>query len=174
MSNSLQRRMLQPPAGWLITGRKATPGALGAGPRGVASRASREVPTLEVTPVLTAKQLDDQLLSPAHGRVIERSTQVLCKGELKALYLRAEDHQPISEHSYYRALDALERMQFNSAKDSDRSMIYQSRIGGDLLLGWMRPRNPFKEDWLRRGDRDQLYHALELSWLMGDFHCCPN
>lgn len=172
MSHPLQRRMLQPAAGWLTSDTKARSAGVIPGSRRVAHRSSSEVPTLEVTPVLIAKQLDDlkdKLLSPAQGRVIEHSARVLCNGELKALYLRAEDHLPITEHSYYRALDALERMELKPAKDSDRSMVYQSCIGSDLLLGWMRPRNPHKEDWLRRGDRDQLYQALELSWMVSDF-----
>lgn len=131
---------------------------------------------LQVTPLLTNEQLEAlrfRLLTPADGRLIDRSTLVTCEGELKALYLKAETHHPISAGRYSYALKALklmaERKAFKPSKDSDRPMIRQSLIGGELLAGWLRPRNPKREDWLRKGDRDHLFLAMRLAPLMRDF-----
>jgi len=130
---------------------------------------------LEVTPVLTNEQLESlrfQLLTPDHGRLIERSTLVTCNGELKALYLKAETHHPISASRYTYALNALRLLKklkaFKPAKDTDRKMVKQTLLGGDLLAGWLRPRNPKREDWLRKTDRDQLFLAMRLVPLMRD------
>lgn len=127
---------------------------------------------LDVMPVLTNEQLESlrfRLLTPADGRLIERSTLITCEGELKALFLKAETHHPILGSHYSYALKALGLMHFNPAKDSDRPMIRQTLIGGELLNGWLRPRNPKREDWLRKGDRDQLFLAMRLAPLMRDF-----
>jgi hypothetical protein len=127
--------------------------------------------TIEVTPTMTEKELDalrHKLLTPAHGRLITRSTRVLCEGNVKALYLKAG--QAIRRRSYDTALAALEslRPHFNPAKDSDRPMIQQS-LGGDLLAGWLRPRNPAREDWLRKADRDHLDQIMRLVPMVTDF-----
>jgi hypothetical protein len=100
------------------------------------------------------------LLTSAHGQLTDRSVLVTCEGELKALYLKAQTHPTIGVDGY--ALKGLQAMKFNPAKDSDRPMISQTQTGGDLLLGWLRPRNPLREDWLRKADRDQLFLAMRL------------
>jgi len=124
-----------------------------------------------VTPVLNQEQLESlkfQLLTPSHGKLIERSTRVMCDGKIKAMYLSSKDYPLIRRWSYKMALDGLQHLKFNPAKDSDRPMIYQTEIGEELLAGWLRPRNPRREDWLRKADRDQFFEVLKLSPLMED------
>ena len=131
---------------------------------------------LDVQPAITDEKkleaLTLRLLTPADGHLIERSTLVTCGGELKALYLKAETHQPIRVSRYNYALKALrlmaERKAFKPSKDSDRPMIRQNLIGGELLAGWLRPRNTKREDWLRKADRNHLFLAMRLVPLMRD------
>lgn len=127
---------------------------------------------MDVPFVLKEEQLESlrfQLLNSSHGTLIEQSVLVTCDGQLKALFLKAEGNGPIREESYHYALRGLRLMQFKPAKDSDRKSIMQNLIGRDLLLGWLRPRCPRREDWLRKGDRDQLFLAMRLVPLLHDF-----
>lgn len=46
-----------------------------------------------------------QLLTPAHGRIIDRSTKITCDGKVKALLLKADaTYKPIRSTSYEAAL----------------------------------------------------------------------
>lgn len=119
---------------------------------------------IDVPSVLTAEQLESlrfQLLKPSHGALIEENT---CEGKLKAVLLRGVIH----DSAYCYALRGLKLMKFRPSKDSDRKSIMQE-TGGDLLLGWLRPRCPSREDWLRKGDRDQMFFAMRLVPLLHDF-----
>jgi hypothetical protein len=130
-----------------------------------------KIQRVDVKPLLNEEQLESlqfQLLNSSHGTLIEQSTLVTC-GSLKALFLKAEGDGPIREQAYRYALRALRLMKFNPAKNSERQSIMQSLIGSDLLLGWLSPRNPKREDWLRKGDRDQLFLAMRLVPLLQDF-----
>jgi len=121
---------------------------------------------IDVPSVLTAEQLEAlrfRLLKPSHGTLIEENMLVTCDGKLKALLLR----EVIREETYKYALRALRLMEFNPAKNSERKSIMQDLVGSDLLLGWLRPRSN-REDWLRKGDRDQLFLAMRLVPLLRD------
>jgi hypothetical protein len=123
---------------------------------------------IDVPAVLTAEQLESlrfRLLKPSHGTLIEQNTLVTCDGKLKALFLQGV----LRDETYRYALRGLRLMKFKPAKDSDRKSIMQDLIGSDLLLGWLRPRCPSREDWLRKGDRDQLFFAMRLVLLLRDF-----
>jgi len=121
---------------------------------------------IDVPSVLNAEQLESlrfRLLKPSHGVLIEENMLVTCD-KLKALLLR----EVIRDETYRYALRALRLMKFRPAKDSDRKSIMQDSVGSDLVLGWLRPRSG-REDWLRKGDRDQLFFAMRLVPLLHDF-----
>lgn len=121
---------------------------------------------LDVPSVLNAEQLESlrfQLLQPSYGTLIEENMLVTCDGKLKALLLKGV----IRDDAYRYALRGLRLMEFNPAKSSDRKSIMQTKVGSDLLLGWLRPRSG-REDWLRKGDRDQLFFAMRLVPLLQD------
>jgi hypothetical protein len=122
---------------------------------------------MDVVPALNNEQLGSlrpqQLLSSRHGQILHNDVLVACEGRVKALYLK----NVLREDSYRYALGGLRLMKFKPAKDSDRKCIFQD-TGGDLLLGWLRPRSK-REDWLRKADRDQLFYAMRLVPMLHDF-----
>jgi len=122
---------------------------------------------IDLPSLLNAEQLESlrfRLLRPSHGTLIEENMLVTCDGKLKALLLR----EVIREETYKYALRALRLMEFNPAKNSNRKSIMQDLVGSDLLLGWLRPCSN-REDWLRKGDRDQLFFAMRLVPLLRNF-----
>jgi hypothetical protein len=123
--------------------------------------------TIEVSPALNDEQLKSlrfQLLSAAHGRLIQSNTLVLCDGTVKALLLR----DALSESHWRPALKALALMTFNPAKNSRRRAVKQSAIGSDLTLGWMDVMRGPGEDILRAGNRDNFFLAMRLIPLLRD------
>lgn len=129
------------------------------------------IETLDISPVLTDEQLEAlrfQPLTPAHFQPIDRSIQINCEGKLKALFLKAEDYQPISDISYTAALRGLRLMKFTPARHSRRKAIKQN-FGGDLLMGWMKTLTPKREDIFRAGHRDHFVAAMWLVPLLKDF-----
>ena len=126
---------------------------------------------LDLSPVMTGKQLEAmrfQPLTPAHCKPINTSTEIFCEGELKALFLKAEDEEPITQLSYDAALRGLRAMRFVPASHSRRSAVNQN-FGGDLLLGWMKGYAPEREDIFRAGHRDHFVAAFWLLPLLRDF-----
>jgi hypothetical protein len=122
---------------------------------------------IDVPSLLNAEQLESlrfRLLKPSLGTLIEENMLVTCDGKFKALLLR----EVLRDDFYRYALRALRLMKFKPAKDSDRKSIMQDLVGSDLLLGWLRPRSN-REDWLRKGDRDQLFFAMRLVPLLRNF-----
>jgi hypothetical protein len=122
---------------------------------------------IDVPSLLNAEQLEAlrfRLLKPSLGTLIEENILVTCDGKFKALLLR----EVLRDDFYWYALRALRLMKFKPAKDSDRKSIMQDVVGSDLLLGWLRPRSN-REDWLRKGDRDQLFLAMRLVPLLRNF-----
>ncbi len=134
------------------------------------------IKSLHVKPAINAKQLKDiesQMLDEhqLNGMVVfDHSVKVYCEGKFKALFLKAEGDKPISQKHYDQALRGLESLKFNKAKDSMRVSVKQTRIGGELLLGWKKEKSR-REDRIRRATRDQLYQHVFLEPLFWDFEC---
>jgi len=129
------------------------------------------IETLDIRPVLTDEQLEALRLQPltsAHCKPITSSTRVICEGKLKALFLKVEEYQPISELSYKAALRGLRAMNFTPAHHSRRAAVNQN-LGGSLLLGWMNGYAPEREDIFRAGHRDHFVAAMWLVPLLKDF-----
>jgi hypothetical protein len=127
---------------------------------------------LNVAPVLTDEQLEAlrfQPLTPVHCKPITSSTRVICEGKLKALFLKAEEYQPIAELSYKAALRGLRAMNFTPAHHSRRAAVKQNLGGSSLLLGWMKTLTPEREDIFRAGHRDHFIPAMWLVPLLKDF-----
>jgi hypothetical protein len=130
------------------------------------------IATLDLKPILTGEQLESlrfQLLTPTHGHLIQRSVLITCEGMVKALYLKAGDHKPITDLSYKAALRGLKLMEFTPASHSRRGSVKQKFVGRDLLLGWMGGRHPEWEDDFRAGHRDNFIPAMFLKPMLDDF-----
>jgi len=130
------------------------------------------IESIDITPVLTGKHLEAlrfQMLDQSHGKPVTHSLKVMCEGKMKALFLKAEDWEPVSALSYASALRALSLMKFTPATHSRRGPVKRQIVGGDLLLGWMRGYMPDSEDIFRAGHRDHFTAAFWLIPLLKDF-----
>lgn len=122
--------------------------------------------TLEIKAALSGKHLEAlrfQMLNESHGTRINRSTMVFCDGEFKALFLKAEQDNPISYVSYGAALHALSLLNFSPASHSRRAAVKQKAVGGEMVLGFMGGRKPDWEDIFRAAHRD---HFAASFWLV--------
>jgi hypothetical protein len=121
--------------------------------------------TREVSPVLNAEQLKSlrfRLLTADHGRPITKNALIMCEGKIKALFLK----DVLPAHHVRPALKALGHMKFNPAKQSRRGSVVQSKIGGDLVVGWLK--DSTCPDILRAGNRDNLFLCMRLVPLLRD------
>jgi alkylated DNA repair dioxygenase AlkB len=125
---------------------------------------------IDIQPIQNADQIEEnQMPGSKIARVFDRSIKITCGGKLKALFLKAKDNpRPISNAHYNPALKALQLMRFRSSEDSVRPMVKQSKIGGDLTLGWLGKVRSGREDFFRANNRDQLFLAMRLVPLIGD------
>lgn len=126
---------------------------------------------LNIAPVLTDERLEAlrfQPLTTSYCKPITTSARIFCEGKLKALFLKAQEYQPISELSYKAALRGLRAMHFTSAQHSRRAAVDQN-FGGDLLLGWMNGYASEREDIFRAGHRDHFVASFWLLPLLLDF-----
>jgi hypothetical protein len=125
---------------------------------------------------MNAKQLkgiESQMLDEhqLNGVVVfDQSVKLYCEGKFKALFLKAKGDKPIPQKHYDQALSALEALKFKKAKDSMRVSVKQTRIGGELLLGWKKEKAR-REDRIRQATRDQLGQHIGLEPLFWDFEC---
>src|SRR3974390_878985 len=96
---------------------------------------------LDLQQIPQADEIKENLLPNIKpSRIFTNSVKISSGGKLKALFLKAKD-SPITEKHYKPALNGLRKMQFRPASISDRPMVKQNRIGGDLLLGWLKRRS---------------------------------
>ena len=122
---------------------------------------------LDLQPIPQADQIKENLLPDTKpSRIFKESVKITSEGKLKALFLKAKD-SPITDGHYKPALNALRKMQFRSASISDRPMVKQNRIGGDLLLGWLLRRSS-DEDYFRANNRKYLFQSILLAPLVAD------
>ena len=130
------------------------------------------ITTIEIhKPLLSGEHLEAlrfQMLNESHGQHVDYSVMVYCEGKLKALFLKAEQHAPISFENYGYALHGLSLMNFNPASHSRRKAVRQKAAGGDLVLGWLGGRKPSWEDILQAGHRDNFSASFFLLPLLKD------